>query len=118
MPLHLVATAEVEVDHVDGQDNGPVTLIMQKNPKLPPTLSLLRWSYLPMSVQASISSVGPKVPARLCSRGQPNAPANRVPSRLPQLQPPLAKGLPQQLVMLATMCDLSLYRLIALWQFR
>ena len=103
---------------MDGQDNGPVTFIMQKNPNLPPTLSLLRWSYLPMTVQASISSVGPKVPARLCSRGQPSAPANLVPlvrqPRLPQLRPPRAKGHPLQLVMLATMYDLSLFRLIAL----
>ena len=121
MPLHLVVTAEVEAGHVNGQDNGPVPFIMRKKPNLPPTLSVFSWSYFLRCVQASISSAGPKVPSLLCSRGPPSSPANPEPlvrqPQLPQLQLPLAKGLPQQLVMLATMYNLSPYRLIALRQF-
>ena len=76
---HLVVTAEVEAGHVNGQDNGPVPLIMRKKPNLPPTLNLFRWSYLLRCLQALISSVGPKVPSLLRSRGQPSSPANLEP---------------------------------------
>ena len=52
MPLQL-ENAVVEADHVDGQDDGPATLIKQKNLMLPPIRRLLEWFYLLWSVQAS-----------------------------------------------------------------
>ena len=52
VPLHL-ENAAVESDHVDGQDDGPATLIKQKNRMLPPIRRLLEWFYFLWSVQAS-----------------------------------------------------------------
>ena len=58
VPLHL-ENAEVEADHVDGQDNGPANLTKQKNPKLLPIRRLLGWFYFLSSVQASPKGSNP-----------------------------------------------------------
>ena len=57
VPLHL-ENAEVEADHMDGQDNGPATLTKQ-NLKLLPIRRLLGWFYLLSSVQASPKGSNP-----------------------------------------------------------
>ena len=52
VPLHL-ENATVEADHGNGQDDGPATLITQKNFMLPPIRRMLEWFHFLWSVQAS-----------------------------------------------------------------